>query len=80
VTSCAAGRNLEVFRAGYLFRARLNLALADGLTYSQIEQTLGESAPTVSNWKIRFEAHGIEGLQGRHQGSKPRGAIPAVQG
>jgi transposase len=66
--------------AGYVFRARLILALADGLTYRQIEQTLGASAPTVSKWKIRFEEHGIEGLQGRHQGSKPRRATPAVQG
>jgi transposase len=66
--------------AGYVFRARLILALADGLTYRQIEQTLGASAPTVSKWKIRFEEHGVEGLQGRHQGSKPRRATPAVQG
>jgi transposase len=66
--------------AGYVFRARLILALADGLTYRQIEQTLGASAPTVSKWKIRFEEHGIEGLQGRHQGSKPRRATPSVQG
>jgi transposase len=34
----------------------------------------------LSKWKIRFEEHGIEGLQGRHQGSKPRRATPAVQG
>jgi len=66
--------------AGYVFRARLILALADGSTYRQIEQTLGASAPTVSKWKVRFEEHGIEGLQGRHQGSKPRRATPAVQG
>ena len=41
---------------------------------------LGASAPTVSKWKGRFEEHGIEGLQGRHQGSKPRRATPSVQG
>ena len=52
--------------AGYVFRARLILAMADGLTYRQIEQTLGASAPTVSKWKGRFEEQGIEGLQGRH--------------
>ena len=66
--------------AGYVFRARLILALADGLTYRQIEQTLGASAPTVSKWKIRFEVHGIEGLQARHPGSQPRRATPAEQG
>ncbi len=64
--------------AGYVFRARLILALAEGLTYRQIEQTLGVSAPTVSKWKIRFEGHGIEGLEGRHKGSKPLRAAPAA--
>jgi hypothetical protein len=34
--------------AGNVFRARLILSLAGGRTYSEIEQTLGESAPTVS--------------------------------
>ena len=66
--------------AGDVFRARLILGLADGLTYREIEGKLGASAPTVSKWKGRFVQHGIEGLQGRHQGSKPRRATPAVQG
>ena len=65
--------------AGYVFRARLILALADGLSYREIERKLGASAPTVSKWKGRFEKEGIEGLQGQHQGSKPRCATPAVQ-
>ena len=66
--------------AGYVFRARVILALADGLTYREIERTLGASAPTVSKWKGRFQEHGLEGLQGQHQGSKPRRATPSVQG
>jgi len=66
--------------AGDVFGARLLLALADGLTYRQIEQRLGASAPTVSKWKNRFEENGIEGLQGRHPGSKPGRATPALQG
>jgi hypothetical protein len=33
--------------SGYVFRARLILALADGLTYREIEQALGASAPTA---------------------------------
>src|SRR5215467_254653 len=49
------------------------------MTYREIEQKLGASAPTVSKWKTRFEQHGVEGLQARHQGSKPRRATPAVQ-
>ena len=65
--------------AGDVFRARIILALADGLTYREIERRLGASAPTVSKWKGRFEQHGMEGLQGRHRGSKPSRATPAVQ-
>jgi len=75
--SWAQSRSLP---AGEVFRARLILALVDGLTYREIERKLGASAPTVSKWKGRFEQHGIEGLQGRHLGSKPRRATPAVQG
>jgi transposase len=65
--------------AGDVFRARLIVALADGKSYREIERRLGASAPTVSKWKGRFEQEGIEGLQGRHQGSKPRRATPAMQ-
>ena len=39
--------------SGDVFRARLILALADGLTYRDIERKLGASAPTVSKWKSR---------------------------
>jgi transposase len=65
--------------AGDVFRARLILALADGLSYREIERKLGASAPTVVKWKSRFEQAGMSGLQGRHQGSRPRTATPAVQ-
>ena len=34
--------------AGDVFRARLILALADGLSYRDIERQYGASAPTVS--------------------------------
>lgn len=65
--------------AGDVFRARLILALADGLSYREIERKLGASAATVSLWKKRFVQSGMVGLQGQHKGSKPRTAIPAVQ-
>jgi transposase len=65
--------------AGDVFRARLILALADGLSYRDIERRYGASAPTVSLWKGRFEENGLSGLQGQHKGSKPRTATPAVQ-
>jgi transposase len=65
--------------AGDVFRARLILALADGLSYREIERKLGAGAPTVSKWKSRFENAGIAGLEGKHQGSRPRTATPAMQ-
>jgi transposase len=65
--------------AGDVFRARLILGLADGLSYRDIECRLGASAPTVSLWKGRFEKSGMAGLQGQHKGSEPRAAMPAVQ-
>ncbi len=65
--------------AGDVFRARLILALADGVSYRQIKETLQTTAPTISRWKQRFEQHGIEGLEPRHKGSQPRTATPAVQ-
>lgn len=65
--------------AGDVFRARLILALAEGLSYNAIKQKLHTTAPTISRWKQRFEESGIDGLEGRHKGSKPRTATPAVQ-
>lgn len=65
--------------AGDVFRARLILALAGGMSYREIERKLGASAPTVSLWKRRFEESGIAGLEGQYKGSKPRTATPAVQ-
>ena len=65
--------------AGDVFGARIVLALAEGLSYREIERKLGASSATVSLWKSRFERSGIEGLQGQHQGSKPRAATPAMQ-
>ena len=65
--------------AGDVFRARLILALADGRTYREIARSLKTSLPTIARWKMRFERDGLAGLEGRHQGSKPRAATPKVQ-
>lgn len=72
----AASRTLP---AGDVFRARLILALADGATYEQIMASLRTSAPTISRWKQRFEQDGIDGLDPRHKGSRPRVADAALQ-
>jgi len=65
--------------AGDVFRARLILALANGMTYNTIKQELNTTARTISRWKQRFEESGIEGLKPKHKGSKPRTATPGVQ-
>ena len=65
--------------AGDVFRARLILALADGVTYDVIKGSLHTTAPTISRWKLRFEQMGLDGLEPQHKGSTPRTAAPAVQ-
>lgn len=57
--------------AGYVFRARLILMLAKGASYSAIKHRLGTTAPTISRWKQRFLATGLEGLDTAHPGQKP---------
>ena len=65
--------------AGDVVRARLILALAKGMTYKTIKRELHTTARTISRWKQRFEESGIEGLEAKHKGSKPRTATPGVQ-
>ena len=76
LTRWAQSRTLP---AGDVFRARLVLALADGRSYSQIEEELGTSRPTIARWKERFEKLGTAGLEAQHKGSQPRTATPAAQ-
>jgi len=57
--------------AGYVFRAKLILLLAEGVSYSSIKQRLATTAPTISRWKQRFLADGIDGLDTAHPGQKP---------
>jgi hypothetical protein len=56
--------------SGDVFRARLILALADGQSYSRIEDQLG-IRPTIARWKEQFETDGMAGLEPRHKGSQP---------
>jgi hypothetical protein len=65
--------------AGDVFKAKLILALSDGVSYSRIEVELKTSRPTIARWKARFEEGRIAGLEGRHKGSRPRAATPAMQ-
>jgi transposase len=46
---------------GYVFRARLLLMLSEGASFSAIKRHLLTTAPTISRWKGRFLAAGIDG-------------------
>jgi transposase len=76
LTRWSASRTLP---AGGVFKARLILALADGLSYSRIETELNTSRPTIARWKALFDEARIAGLEGRHQGGRPSKTTPAVQ-
>ena len=54
--------------AGYVFRARLILMLADGASFSKIQRSLKTTAPTIIRWKQRFLAAGLDGLDTSHPG------------
>jgi transposase len=57
--------------AAYVSRAKLILMLAEGISYCSIKQRLGTTAPTISRWKQRFLAAGLDGLDTAHPGQKP---------
>src|SRR5207248_4910568 len=64
--------------AGYVFRARLILMLAEGASFSTIKQRLGTTAPTISRWKQRFLTSGIDGLDTSHPGQSASVLTPKV--
>ena len=55
----SASRSLP---AGVVFRARLILMLAEGYSYSAIQEALDTTAPTISRWRTRFLENRISGL------------------
>jgi len=76
LTAIAQSRSLP---AGYVFRAKLILLLADGLSFSTIKQRLQTTAPTIIRWKERFQAAGLDGLDTYHPGQKPTVLTPALR-
>ena len=65
--------------AGYVFRARLILMLADGLSFAAVQRQLQTTAPTIIRWKERFIAQGIDGLDTYHPGQPPTILTPALR-
>jgi transposase len=66
--------------AGDVFRARVILMLAEGRSYSEIQERLKTTAPTISKWRKRFLEERVDGLmQERHPGQKPTVITPQLQ-
>lgn len=76
LTGISQSRSLP---AGYVFRARLILMLAQGLSFRLIEERLQTTAPTIARWKQRFLERGLEGLDTFHPGQKAKVLTPALR-
>src|SRR5271166_4697026 len=76
LSSIAQSRSLP---AGYVFRAKLILMLAEGASFNAIKRQLQTTSPTIVRWKQRFRQHGLEGLDTYHPGQKPSVLTPALR-
>ena len=76
LSSIAQSRSLP---AGYVFRAKLILLLAEGASFSTIKRQLQTTAPTIIRWKRRFLDHGLDGMDTCHPGQKPSVLTPALR-
>jgi transposase len=59
-------------KAGLALRARIVLAAAEGERTSAICDRLAVSRPTVSQWKKRYAAHGLDGLDDAPRSGRPK--------
>ncbi len=59
-------------RAGLAQRARIILLAADGVSNTAIAELVGVSRPTVTSWRARYDADGIDGLIDEPRSGRPR--------
>ncbi|AXH96618.1 IS630 family transposase [Ornithinimicrobium avium] len=59
-------------RAGLAQRARIVLLAADGVSNISIAAKVGVSRPTVIDWRNRYAAQGIAGLEDEPRSGRPR--------
>src|ERR1700681_4098036 len=76
LSSIAQSRSLP---AGYVFRAKLLLMLAEGASFNTIKQRLQTTAPTIVRWKQRFLESGLDGLDTYHPGQKATVLTPVLR-
>src|SRR5262245_45180467 len=60
-------------------RARVILMLADGASYTAIEQALACYRDYINRWRRRFIAKRLAGLQSRHHSQPPSVLTPEVE-
>jgi hypothetical protein len=58
-------------RAGLVTRARIVLASADGHGTSEVSRRVGVSRPTVIQWRNRYAAEGLAGLEDAARSGRP---------
>ncbi|MSW82152.1 MAG: helix-turn-helix domain-containing protein, partial [Actinobacteria bacterium] len=58
-------------RAGLVTRARIVLASADGHCTSEVSRRVGVSRPTVIQWRNRYAAEGLAGLEDTARSGRP---------
>jgi transposase len=76
LTEIAQSRSLP---AGFVFRAKVILMLAEGTPFVVIKERLQTTAPTISRWKKRFIEAGLEGLDTNHPGQPALVLTPALR-
>jgi len=76
LSSTAQSRSLP---AGYVFRAKLILMLAEGASFNTIKGQLQTSAPTIIRWKHRFLERGLDGLDTYHPGQQATVLTPTLR-
>jgi transposase len=69
----------RVLRAGDVRRARLILMLAEGQSWSVIEQALRCSSTYIARWQNRFSEQRLAGLVARHQGRPVSKRTPRLE-
>ena len=59
--------------------ARTLVLLADGASYTEVQRTVGCTAPFVSKWKRRFLEERLAGLYARHEGRPVQVLTPRME-
>jgi transposase len=59
--------------------ARVLLLLADGASYTEVQEKAGCTAPFVSKWKRRFLEERLAGLYSRHKGRPTEVLTPSME-